>query len=127
MNSNDENNFLTTYNNNNVEKEKKYAKLMIFFASLGVLAGLSASYTFFFIYKLVETPVLAIISGGIASLVIYIHIQYVRNYWQIWTYQLKYWSLAGFVLQALFSIIFLACLVLGIYYKQGNLYSPKLM
>ncbi len=60
-----ENSFLNSYNNNtnNVEKEKKIAKLVIFVASIGVLAGLSATYTFFFMYKLVETSILAFISS----------------------------------------------------------------
>lgn len=41
MNSNvQENSFLNSYNNNNnVEKEKKIAKLVIFVASVGVFAG----------------------------------------------------------------------------------------
>ena len=46
--NNHENSFLNSYNNTNVEKEKKIAKLVIFAASIGVLAGLSATYTFFF-------------------------------------------------------------------------------
>ena len=50
----------------NVEKlvrERKFAKLVIFFASVGVLAGGSASFMFFFHYKLVATPLLALFSG----------------------------------------------------------------
>ena len=50
----------------NVEKlvrERKFAKLVIFFASIGAFAGFSASLMFFFQYKLLTTPMLALISG----------------------------------------------------------------
>ncbi len=50
----------------NVEKlikERKVARLYIFFASVGVLAGISASLMFFFKYKLLTTPSFALISG----------------------------------------------------------------
>ena len=44
-------------------KERKMAKLMIFFSCLGILAGLTASTAFLFHYKLVATTALAIVSG----------------------------------------------------------------
>ena len=50
----------------NVEKlikERKVARLYIFFASVGVFAGISASLMFFFKYKLLTTPSFAFISG----------------------------------------------------------------
>ncbi len=50
----------------NVEKlikERKNAKLMIFFASIGVFAGVSAFFMFFFSYKLLITPTFALVSG----------------------------------------------------------------
>ena len=115
-----EDTYLNSYNSANVENEKKYAKIIIVFAFVGVLAGLSACYMFFFVYKLVETPLLALISSIIASFVVYVHIQYMRNYWQIWTYQLKYWALTGFIMQGFFVLIFFICLILGAYYRQSN-------
>ncbi len=60
-----------TLNNTNFEKlnkARRFAKIVIAFASLGVIAGLSASYTFFAIYKLILTPTLAILSGNYISL-----------------------------------------------------------
>ena len=45
------------------DRARKMAKVVIAAAVLGVVAGLSASYTFFFIYKLLLTPLLAILSG----------------------------------------------------------------
>ena len=50
----------------NVEKllrEKKIAKLYIIWASIGVLAGLSATIVFFFHYKLALTPGFALLSS----------------------------------------------------------------
>jgi hypothetical protein len=120
MNSDNEN-FLNSVNHNEIAKEKRIAKLMIFIASLGVFAGISATYVFIHMYNLIETPILAFISGVIASGSIYIHIQYVRNYWQIWTYQLKYWTLVGFVLQGVFVVLFIVCISLGIYNQQSNI------
>jgi hypothetical protein len=44
-------------------KQRKFAKFYIFFGFLGVFAGLSASISFFFVYKLLQAPIYAIISG----------------------------------------------------------------
>jgi hypothetical protein len=119
MNSDNENS-LNSVNHNEIAKEKRMAKLMIIIASIGVFAGLSATYVFIHMYNLIETPILAFISSVIASGGIYIHIQYIRNYWQIWTYQLKYWTLVGFILQGIFVSLFIVCIVLGIYNQQSN-------
>ena len=45
-------------------KQRKFAKFYIFFGFLGVFAGFSASISFFFMYKLVQAPIYAIISGS---------------------------------------------------------------
>ena len=44
-------------------REKKWARVIIVFASIGVFAGLSASVTFYFHYQLILTTTLAFISG----------------------------------------------------------------
>ena len=44
-------------------REKKWARVVIVFASIGVFAGLSAAVTFYFHYELILTPTLALISG----------------------------------------------------------------
>jgi hypothetical protein len=59
-------------------------------------------------------------SAMIAVVSIYIHIQFLRDYWQIWTYQLKYWYGFSVFLQIVFVTTFIACIILGIYYKQSK-------
>lgn len=54
----------------------------------------------------------------IASIVIYIHVQLLRDVWQIWTYQLKYWSWTGFGLQAFFCMGIFVLIALGLYHRQ---------
>lgn len=46
-------------------KEKKWARVIIVFAAIGIFAGLSAAITFYFQYKLILTTILALISGSI--------------------------------------------------------------
>lgn len=121
-------------------REKKWARVVIVFASIGIFAGLSAAVTFYFHYELILTPTLAVISGNffyffrinlarilnliimiavIAGVVIYIHVQLLRDVWQIWTYQLKYWSWIGFALQFAFCMGIFVLIALGIYNHQG--------
>ncbi len=95
-------------------KERKMAKIMIIFSSIGILAGISASLTFFFAYKLLVTPGFALLSTFIALLVIYLHMQFLRDYWQIWTYQLKYWYIVSVFLQIVFVLLFVAAIILAI-------------
>ena len=52
-------------------------------------------------------------------MVVYIHIQFLRNYWQIWTNKLKYWSLFGLVVQGVFILLFAMCISVAVYHKQG--------
>ena len=120
-------------------KQRKLAKLCIFFCFIGILAGVSASISFFFVYKIIQAPLFAVLSGIyhfilsfnflilliyclaiIAAFACFIHIQFLRNLWQIWTYRLKYWNKLGFVLQILSIILFFVYLILGIYYKDGK-------
>jgi magnesium-transporting ATPase (P-type) len=105
----------------NVEKlikERKVAKLWIFLAALGIFFGVSASVVFLAQFKLIATPLLAFSSAVIAVLLVYIHTQFLRDYWQIWTYQLKYWYLLSLVLLAICLPMFIACITLGVYNKQ---------
>ena len=65
----------------------------------------------------------------IAGAVIYIHVQLLRDVWQIWTYQLKYWSWTGFALQFAFCMGIFVLIALGIYHQQckcGRLYNNDL-
>jgi hypothetical protein len=68
-----ENRYLTRsdLNVDNLLKEKKIAKIMIVFASIGVFVGVSASLTFYFHYNLILTPIFAIISGKNVNVPIY--------------------------------------------------------
>ncbi|CAF1010418.1 unnamed protein product [Brachionus calyciflorus] len=100
-------------------KEKKLAKTINIFACIGILSGISASIVFYVKYKLLLTPILAINSSLIASMVIYINMQFLRDVWQIWTYKLKYWCVIGFILQIMFSILFIVLIGLGIYHKDA--------
>ena len=54
-------------NIDNLLKEKKIAKIMIIFASLGIFASLTATPVFFFRYKLALTPIFGLISGNIVN------------------------------------------------------------
>ena len=54
----------SNYNLDQLSRAKKYAKLIIFVACIGVLCGLSASALFYFKYDLIVTPSLALISGN---------------------------------------------------------------
>ena len=54
-----------------------------------------------------------------AIFVIYIHVQLLRDVWQIWTYQLKYWYFVTLIFQFIYIGSFVAFLVLAIYYKQS--------
>lgn len=51
-------------------REKKWARVVIGFASLGVFAGLSAAVTFYFHYELVLITTLALISGKSSNYVL---------------------------------------------------------
>lgn len=44
-------------------KQRKFAKLHIFFSCLGIFAGVSASICFLFAYYLVQAPIVALFSG----------------------------------------------------------------
>ena len=118
-----ENRYLTRsdYNVDNLLREKKLAKVMIFLASIGIFTGCSAALVFFFHYKLALTPLFAMTSTFFAVFVIYIHIQFLRDYWQIWTYQLKYWHYISFVFQVFFALVFVVFIGLGIYYNQSKI------
>ncbi len=129
----------------NVEKlmkEKKLTRVIMFLAAIGVLAGLSATLVFFFHYKLAITPGFALLSSRtnysnsflfntqlictifiafMAFFCIYIHVQFLRDYWQIWTYQLKYWYITSVIVQATFVLCFVVFIGLAIYNKQCKL------
>jgi hypothetical protein len=62
-----------------------------------------------------------IIEAIVASFVFYIHIQHLKNAWQIWQYQLKFWTFLGLVLQIVFVASFITYLVLAIQKKQCKL------
>lgn len=98
--------------------ERKTAKLNIILSSIGIFAGLSASASFLFAFKLIDAPLIALISALIASFSCYIHVSFLKNKWQIWTYQLKYWNLIGLVLLTMSIVLFFTYLILAIYYKQ---------
>lgn len=57
----------------------------------------------------------------ISILSIYIHIQFLRDYWQIWTYQLKYWYMLSIFLQTFFIPTFFGYITLAIYNKQSKI------
>jgi hypothetical protein len=65
-----ENQYLTglAFNHEEMLHAKKVAKLIIFLAFLGVLAGLSASPVFYGIYNLYLTTIFAALSGNILIL-----------------------------------------------------------
>jgi hypothetical protein len=56
----------------------------------------------------------------IAGAVLYIHVQLIRDAWLIWTYQLKYWAVAGFILQLGFFAMIFIFIGLSIYLKQSK-------
>lgn len=103
-------------------KERKMAKIMIVLASIGVFAGVSAAFVFFFVYKLFQTPAFALLSAFIAIFAIYLHFQFLRDYWQIWTYQLKYWYIASMFMQIIFVLLFVVSVIIGIVYKESSTY-----
>jgi hypothetical protein len=56
----------------------------------------------------------------LALLVIYVHVQFLRNIWQIWTNHLKYWSIFGLLSQTASICIFAFYLMEAIADRQGR-------
>ena len=44
-------------------KQRKLAKVYLFFGFIGIFAGVSASISFLFIYNILHAPIYALISG----------------------------------------------------------------
>lgn len=135
----DEKEYLNSnYSHDSMQRAKKTAKLWIVVSFVGILAGISAAGVLLFEYKLVLSPFLAVLSGKfnlkflrvflrvnflflkifliviLAGIVLYIHIQFTQNVWQIWTNHLKLWRLFGLISQVPFVILFILFLVWAI-------------
>jgi hypothetical protein len=48
-------------------REKKWARVVIVFAGIGIFAGVSAAITFWFHYELILITTLALLSGNFSS------------------------------------------------------------
>ncbi|KAL5010630.1 hypothetical protein ScPMuIL_012935 [Solemya velum] len=91
----------------------------IIFSIIGIVAGLSVFIVFAAHYRNWNTSLWGLISACVASLTLYVHIQYVRCKWQTFPYQLRYWMLSGCLSQLVGVCGFTVYLTLAITEHQG--------
>ena len=124
-------------------REKKLAKLSIFFSLIGMIIGLTFTILFTYTYNLYFVTFISFSSGNIILIIFsfviikclcyiyskvvlalsltYVNAQFLRDVWQIWTNHLRYWIYIGLVLQPVFIMLFLVTMILGTNQKQSKL------
>lgn len=70
-------------------------KIRIALAVIGVIIGVSVCVVFALKFKNLSAAIWAIISGITAAIVLFVHIQYVREYWRTYHKALQYLMLLG--------------------------------
>lgn len=94
-------------------------KVRITFAVIGILVGVSVLAVFGAKYHNWNVAVWGLMSGLVASVVLFIHIAYTKNYWEVNPYPLKQLMLAGCFVQLAGVCGFVTYLTLAILNEQG--------
>ncbi|XP_022313441.2 heme transporter hrg1-B-like isoform X1 [Crassostrea virginica] len=94
-------------------------KIRVTFAIIGALVGLSVLIVFGVQYHNWNVALWGLLSGIAASVTLFVHIAYIRNYWEVNPYPLQRLMLAGCFVQLVGVCGFVTYLTLAIVNKQG--------
>ncbi|XP_061178636.1 heme transporter hrg1-B-like isoform X2 [Saccostrea echinata] len=96
-----------------------WMKARITFAVIGLLVGVSVLFVFGVNFHNWNVALWGLLSGIAAGLSLFIHIAYIKRYWETNPYPLKKWMLSGCFIQLAGVCGFVTYLTLAIVNKQG--------
>ncbi|XP_062590580.1 heme transporter hrg1-A-like [Saccostrea cucullata] len=96
-----------------------WIKARITFAVIGLLVGLSVLFVFGVNFHNWNVALWGLLSGIAAGLALFIHIAYIKRFWENNPYPLKRWMLSGCFIQLAGVCGFVTYLTLAIVNKQG--------
>ncbi|XP_064643963.1 heme transporter hrg1-A-like isoform X1 [Lineus longissimus] len=90
-------------------------------AIIGEIVGVAGGVAFILKFVNYDAGAWALVSAVFAGVTLYVHIQYMREFWKTWVYRLRYLMLTGCFVMTAGLCGFVAYLTLAIY--QGHEFS----
>ncbi|XP_064643965.1 heme transporter hrg1-A-like isoform X2 [Lineus longissimus] len=104
-----------------VEPSPCSVKVRVALAVTGVLVGIAVFPAFGVKFHNWDAAAWGLVSAVFAGVTLYVHIQYMREFWKTWVYRLRYLMLTGCFVMTAGLCGFVAYLTLAIY--QGHEFS----